>query len=183
MANDNKMIMILLLVMFCCCASSLATGLTWWSNILCDKTNPESQIIGMDCPSVYKPPASTPDTTPSTSSTPPSTSPAPGPATNPCATYTNTSLAKDVTQKCLQKIWKDSGCTTDGTVYPSDTYQGWWNSSPGGLGTKVYCSGNQVSGNSAGDCGAGNYGTIVSDMALWGSLTDATHKMGCLGHT
>jgi hypothetical protein len=170
MSSNQNVIIILVL---CCCIilPLIIYGSLWGTNTICDKTNPEDQPwVGMNCAAVYESSGGSP-------------SPTPGPATNPCATYTNASLAKDVTQTCLQKVWKDSGCTQQGTAYPSDSYQGWWNASPGGLGTTVYCSGSQVSGNSAGNCGVGNYGAIVSDMAAWGSLTDTNHKMGCLGHT
>ena len=176
MANQTTPMLVVLLV--CCCLSSIVAGALWGTNVLCDTNSAESQLVGMNCASVYESSGGSPAPAPGGS---PAPAPGGSPAPAPCATYTNASLAKDVTQTCLQKVWKDSGCTQQGTAYPSDSYQGWWNASPGGLGTSVYCSGSQVSGNNANDCGAGNYGTIVSDMAAWGSLTDTNRKMGCLG--
>ena len=140
-------------------------GLLWGTNTLCDKTNPDPQRwTGMNCASVYEMSGGSP-------------------STDPCASYTPTSLAKDITPQCLQKLFTDAGCTTEGTVYPSDTYKGWWNSSPGGLSTAVYCSGSQVPGDGAGDCGAGNYGVTMADIKLYGTQTDTVHKTACLGLT
>lgn len=54
MAQNQMMIVILFYIMACCCASSLFIGVLWGTNVLCDKTNPESQIVGMNCASVYE---------------------------------------------------------------------------------------------------------------------------------
>jgi hypothetical protein len=124
--------------------------------------------------------------------TTPAPSPAPrGPApspSDPCAGLTPTSLAKDVPVSCLQKTWTDAGCSVTGTVYPVAGSKGWWNSSPGGLGTTVYCDpGGKISGDAAGNCGAGNYGAIIADMNYWanstrpGSVTEPSRVSGCRG--
>lgn len=125
-------------------------------------------------------------TTPSPSPSPAPRGAAPSPL-NPCAGLTPTSLAKDVPVSCLQKTWTDAGCSVTGTVYPVSGFKGWWNSSPGGLGTTVFCDGGKVSGDAPGNCGAGNYGTVVSDMNLWanstrpGSVTEPSRVPGCRG--
>ena len=112
--------------------------------------------------------------------------PAPSPS-DPCAGLTPSSLAKDIPVNCLQKIWTDKGCSVTGTVYPVAGFKGWWNSSPGGLGTMVLCDGGKISGDAAGNCGAGNYGAVVADMTLWatstvpGSVTEPFRVPGCRG--
>ena len=95
-------------------------------------------------------------------------------ATNPCAGYTGTTLASTVTAACLQKTWKDTGCKTTGTTYPSDTYTGWWKQSPNGtnpVGCDATHSGTQ--------CGAGNFGRIQQDMVYWSG--DPGRNAGCRG--
>lgn len=103
---------------------------------------------------------------------------------NPCAGITPTSLAKDVSPACLQQTWKAVGCSEKGTVYTGSsgfTVKGWINSSPGGLGTTVYCSGSQVSGDAAGNCGVGNFGAIIDDFQSWATVQDGVHINGCYG--
>ena len=93
---------------------------------------------------------------------------------NPCAGYTSTTLASTVTAACLQKTWKDTGCKTTGTTYPSDTYTGWWKQSPNGtnpVGCDATHSGTQ--------CGAGNFGRIQQDMVYWSG--DPGRNAGCRG--
>ena len=167
--SGNQTIMIVGLVCcFCVILPLVIYGSLWGTNTLCDvKSSEKQEWIGIDCPSVYT------GTVEESSS--------PSPSTDPCTGLTPTSLAKDVSVPCLQKTFKEAGCTTSGRAYPVDGYQGWWNASPGGLGTRVHCSGSQVSGNNAGDCGAGNYATVKSDMNAWGTLTDAAHVEGCTG--
>jgi len=187
--SGNQTIMIVGLVCcFCVILPLVIYGSLWGTNTLCDvKSSEKQEWIGIDCPSVYTGTAgesSSPSPPTDQSSSPsPSTdqSSSPSPSTDPCTGLTPTSLAKDVSVPCLQKTFKEAGCTTSGTAYPVDGFQGWWNSSPGGQGSPIYCSGGQVSGNNAGDCGAGNYATVKSDMNAWGTLTDAVHVEGCTG--
>jgi len=133
-------------------------------------------------------------TTPAPSPAPRGPAPSPAPRgaapspSDPCAGLTPTSLAKDVPVSCLQKTWTDAGCSVTGTVYPVAGSKGWWNSSPGGLGTTVYCDpGGKISGDAAGNCGAGNYGAIIADMNYWanstrpGSVTEPSRVSGCRG--
>lgn len=77
----------------------------------------------------------------------------------PCYGLTDESPSNIVKPDCLQKIWTDSGCNSNGTVYPSNTYKGWWND---GTGAKTL-------------------GAIKADMKLWGTLTDNNHVVGCKG--
>ena len=93
-------------------------------------------------------------------------------AADPCAGLVDDSLASSIPAKCLQKIFKDQGCTEQGTIYPADDYEGWWTQSPNGT-TRVYCD-------SAGTpCGAGNYAATKADIIAWSTMTDATHVKGC----
>ena len=110
---------------------------------------------------------------------PVTTAPAPAPApapppVDPCAGLTDTSLASSVTPACLQKVWKDAGCNERGTIYPSSTYQGWWNQSPNGA-TTVWCDATH----SGTQCGAGSFKTVKDDMHAWATLDDPWHKEGC----
>ena len=179
---------LLIIGLLCCCCIIIPLiiyGSLWGTNTICDKTNPDDQPwLGMNCASVYDASLSP---APATRTPAPATgTPAPSPS-NPCAGLTPTSLAKDVPVSCLQKTWTDAGCSVTGTVYPVSGYKGWWNSSPGGLATTVYCSGAQVSGDASGNCGAGNYGAIIADMNLWatsttpGSVTEQSRVPGCRG--
>jgi hypothetical protein len=95
---------------------------------------------------------------------------------DPCVGLTDSSLAKDVPVKCIQKLVVDAGCSKDGPLYPPDNFFGWWNNSPNGA-TTVYCDGN----NPWPKCGAGNFGTIKSDIKAWGTLTSQVHVDGCKG--
>ena len=52
MSSQTTMMLVVLLV--CCCLSSIVAMSLWGTNVLCDTTNPESQAVGMDCPSVYE---------------------------------------------------------------------------------------------------------------------------------
>ena len=73
---------------------------------------------------------------------------------------------------CLRKLLTDEGCTSSGTVWPGDDYDGWWRQSPQGT-TKVYCDDQGT------PCGAGNYETVKSDIKAWATLTDDLHVAGC----
>ena len=99
-------------------------------------------------------------------------SPAPAPAPAPCAGLTDTSLASSIPVSCLRKLLTDEGCTSSGTVWPADDYDGWWRQSPQGT-TTVYCD------NQGTPCGAGNYGTVKSDIKAWATMTDDLHVKGC----
>jgi len=91
---------------------------------------------------------------------------------DPCAGLVDDSLASSIPAKCLQKIFKDQGCTEQGTSYPADDYEGWWTQSPNGT-TRVYCD-------SAGTpCGAGNYADTKADIIAWSTLQDDIHLAGC----
>ena len=93
-------------------------------------------------------------------------------AADPCAGLVDDSLASSIPAKCLQKIFKDQGCTEQGTSYPADDYEGWWTQSPNGT-TRVYCD-------SAGTpCGAGNYADTKADIIAWSTLQDDIHLAGC----
>ena len=96
----------------------------------------------------------------------------PVPPADPCAGLVDDSLASSIPAKCLQKIFKDQGCTEQGTMYPADDYEGWWTQSPNGT-TRVYCD-------SAGTpCGAGNYADTKADIIAWSTMTDDLHVAGC----
>ncbi len=87
----------------------------------------------------------------------------PAPLTDPCTGLVDDSLASSIPVECLQKIFKDQGCTEEGTVYPGDDYDGWWRKSPQGT-TKVYC------GSDGTPCGAGNYADAKADIIAWSTL-------------
>jgi len=78
---------------------------------------------------------------------------------DPCAGLTDASPAHLVPSACVQKAWKDAGCSEDGTVAPGSTYNGWWNS----------------------DTGAGTFGNMKNDMNLWATMIDSNHIQGCKG--
>ena len=98
--------------------------------------------------------------------------PTPTPTPNPCTGLTDTSLASSVPVACLRKLLTDEGCTSSGTVWPGDDYDGWWRQSPQGT-TTVYCDDQGT------PCGAGNYETVKSDIKLWATMTDPTRVAGC----
>jgi hypothetical protein len=77
----------------------------------------------------------------------------------PCYGLTDESPSNIVKPDCLQKIWTDSGCNSNGTAYPPNNYKGWWND---GTGAKTL-------------------GAIKADMKAWGTLTDNNHVVGCKG--
>ena len=108
--------------------------------------------------------------TPTTTTTTP-VAPAPAPPADPCAGLVDDSLASSIPVKCLQKIFKDQGCTEQGTVYPDDDYDGWWRQSPQGT-TTVYCNGSNA-------CGAGNFAATKKDIIAWSTMTDDLHVKGC----
>ena len=91
---------------------------------------------------------------------------------NPCAGLTDTSLASSIPVSCLRKLLTDEGCTSNGTIWPADDYDGWWRQSPQGT-TTVYCD------NQGTPCGAGNYGTVKSDIKAWATMTDDLRVKGC----
>ena len=94
-----------------------------------------------------------------------------GPSADPCVGLVDDSLASSIPVECLQKIFKDEGCTEDGTVYPADGYDGWWGKSPQGS-TPVSCNGSN-------ECGAGNYANVKRDINAWATMTDDLHVAGC----
>jgi len=98
-------------------------------------------------------------------------------AVDPCEGVTDSTLASAVSDACLQKIWLDAGCSTEGTNYPKTGSKIWYNSSPQGAKT-VYCDNGA---NKWPNCGAGNVGEIKRDMAAWASLMVDTHVKGCRG--
>lgn len=73
MAKDRTMIIVILLLVGCCCMSSCISSGLWATNVLCDTTSAESQIVGMNCAAVYD-----------------SSAPAPGSATDPRSTVWTT---------------------------------------------------------------------------------------------
>jgi hypothetical protein len=81
------------------------------------------------------------------------------PANVPCDGLNDDSPANLVKSDCLQKVWTDSGCTKEGTAYPSDSYKGWWTDANG----------------------AKTLGGIKTDMKYWGTMTDETRVVGCKG--
>jgi hypothetical protein len=76
---------------------------------------------------------------------------------DPCVGLVDDSLASSIPAKCLQKIFKDEGCTEQGTAYPGDDYNGWWRK----------------------DDGAGNYAKVKRDINAWATMQDAAHVKGC----
>ena len=98
-------------------------------------------------------------------------SPGPAPPVDPCAGLVDDSLASSIPVKCLQKIFKDQGCTEQGTSYPADDYEGWWTQSPQGT-TRVWCS-------SGTPCGAGNYAATKADIIAWSNKTSASGLAAC----
>jgi hypothetical protein len=96
----------------------------------------------------------------------------PSPAPAPCAGLTDTSLASSIPVSCLRKLLTDEGCTSNGTKWPDDDYDGWWRQSPQGT-TTVYCDDQGT------PCGAGNYAQVKSDIKAWATLTDDLHVRGC----
>ena len=111
------------------------------------------------------------DAAATTAATTPKTPAVPAPPVDPCAGLVDDSLASSIPAKCLQKIFKDEGCTEQGTVYPADDYNGWWRKSPQGS-TPVACNGSN-------ECGAGNYANVKKDINAWATMTDALHVKGC----
>jgi len=99
-------------------------------------------------------------------------------AKNMCAGITDSTLAKDVSYPCLQQTWAYAGCSKTGKWYPSDNSSGWWHSSPSGS-TMVYCYGDQVPGNSPGNCGAGTFGVVNATMKYLASRDTAAHIAQC----
>lgn len=59
----------------------------------------------------------------------------------------------NVNTRCLQKIWRDSGCTNAAMV--PDNYQGWWKQQ--------------------------TLDVVRNDMSLWASMDDDAHRHGCYG--
>ena len=111
--------------------------------------------------------------TPTPTPTPtPTQTPTPTPAPAPCAGLTDTSLASSIPVSCLRKLLTDEGCTSNGTIWPADDYDGWWRQSPQGT-TTVWCNDQGT------PCGAGNYGTVKSDIKAWATMTDDLRVKGC----
>ena len=101
----------------------------------------------------------------------------PGFTDDPCADLTDSSLASSVSPACLKKMWKEKGCSTEGTIYDSTNGDGWWSKSPQGTKT-VGCD---EGANKWPNCGAGNYGRVKADMEAWATIMDDPHVKGCLG--
>ena len=78
-------------------------------------------------------------------------------AADPCTGLVDDSPASSIPAKCLQKIFKDEGCTEEGTRYPGDDYNGWWRKDDGG----------------------GNYANVKRDINAWATMQDADHLAGC----
>lgn len=95
-------------------------------------------------------------------------------AGDPCAGLTDGSLASSVSPACLQKLWKDKGCSEKGAAYPSNNYKGWWTQSPNGAAT-VWCDATH----SGTQCGAGNFGAIKKDIEYWSTAPERV--AGCKG--
>ena len=95
---------------------------------------------------------------------------------DPCQGVTDNTLAKDVSDACLQKMWLDAGCSAEGTVYPATGTKKWYNQSPNGANV-VYCGG----ANTGDKCGAGSVKVIKEDMAAWARMMDQGHVVGCRG--
>ena len=102
----------------------------------------------------------------------PGPGPGPGPAPAPCAGLTDTSLASSIPVSCLRKLLTDEGCTSNGTIWPDDDYDGWWRQSPQGT-TTVWCNDQGT------PCGAGNYAQVKSDIKAWATMTDDLRVKGC----
>jgi hypothetical protein len=74
-----------------------------------------------------------------------------------CDKYTSDSFTSEVSVKCLQEIWTNTGCTSRGTPPIPDNYVGWWLQSP--QGTKLIpCTKTIKDFN----CGAGSFQNIVT---------------------
>ena len=91
---------------------------------------------------------------------------------DPCAGLTDTSLASSVSVPCLRKILTDEGCTSSGTVWPQDDYDGWWVKSPQGT-TTVGCDSNGT------PCGAGSFATVKNDIKFWATSPEPFRVAGC----
>jgi len=74
-----------LVLVGCCCVSSVVAGGLWAGNVFCDKTNPDSQTVGMNCAAVY-------ERSPAPAPAPKSPAPAPAPTT-PTTTPTSSLIA------------------------------------------------------------------------------------------
>ena len=94
-----------------------------------------------------------------------------------CQGVTDATVASSVSDACMQKMWLDAGCSTEGTVYPKTGEKMWYHSSPQGAKT-VYCDNGA---NKWPNCGAGNVGEVKRDMGEWAKLMSETHVKGCRG--
>jgi hypothetical protein len=70
----------------------------------------------------------------------------------PCLAYSPSTLASEVSVKCLQFLWTASGCIQKGMPPISDSYNGYYLHSPAGANT-VKCDGFHSGKN----CGIGSY--------------------------
>jgi hypothetical protein len=78
---------------------------------------------------------------------------------NPCYSYTSDTLASDVSVKCIQYIWYNSGCSYKYII--PDNYAGFYTNSP--QGTKmIKCD--AFHHNSM--CGVGSYGNMVEQLKM-----------------
>jgi hypothetical protein len=103
MPNQTTTMLVVLLV--CCCLSSIVAGALWGTNVLCDTNSAESQLVGMNCASVYESSGGSPAPSPATRSPAPapggspapapggSPAPAPGPAPAQQRVYANSGAA------------------------------------------------------------------------------------------
>ena len=98
--------------------------------------------------------------------------------TDPCESVSNDTSAMNVSNACLQKQWKVSGCSADGTAYPPNNYDGYWKWNPGNTIAPQVCDSTHVGRT---QCGAGTFGNVVNDMKNWFLSTDDAHVKGCKG--
>lgn len=77
---------------------------------------------------------------------------------NPCLSYSDSTLASQVSIKCIQFIWSYYMCSNP-PVFPPDGYSGWWTRSPNG---QVLVNCNMVTDLTK--CGVGTYGNILLYM-------------------
>ena len=97
---------------------------------------------------------------------------------DPCENVSNDTSAMNVSNACLQKQWKASGCSADGTAYPPNNYDGYWKWNPGNTIAPQVCDSTHVG---KAQCGAGTFGNVVSDMKNWFLNTDDASVKGCKG--
>ena len=96
---------------------------------------------------------------------------------DPCAGLTDSTIASSIPVSCIQKLVRDEGCSTTGSIYPPNaSWKGWYNTAPNG-NQVVYCDGAHPYPN----CGAGNLGVVKADIHAWATMFDEVHVKGCMG--